>query len=151
MTRPSLTTTLGHGVLAGIVGTAGTTAFQKLVEMPLTGRGDSYAPAELAERVLPVRPSTARGRRALNYAAHFSLGTMWGAAYGVAARRGLRGQRALHAVVTVVYPADVATSTAVGVYAPSTWTAKDWLVDVRGKYVEAQTTALAFDRVLDPA
>ncbi len=35
------------------------TAFQKLIEMPVTGRGDSYAPADFAaERVLPVHPST---------------------------------------------------------------------------------------------
>ena len=151
MTTPSLTATLGRGALAGIAGTAVMTAFQKLVEMPLTGRADSYVPAQLAERVLGVRPSTARGRTALNYAAHFSLGTLWGTAYGVAARRGLRGQKAVNAVFAAVYPADVAMSTALGVYAPSTWTAKDWLVDALDKYVQAQATGLLFDRFADPA
>ena len=151
MASTGLTATLGRGVLAGVAGTVVMTAFQKLVEMPLTGRADSYAPAELAERVLPVRPTTAGGRTALNYAAHFSLGTLWGAAYGVAARRGLRGQKAVNAVFAAVYPADVATSTALGVYAPSTWTAKDWLIDVLGKYVQAQATGLIFDRRLGPS
>jgi hypothetical protein len=150
VTTSSLASLVGRGVLAGVAGTAVMTAVQKFVEMPLTGRSDSYVPAQLAERVLPVRPATHRGRTALNYAAHFSLGGMWGTAYGVAARRGLRGQRAVHAVFAVVYPADVALSTALGVYAPRTWSAKDWAIDVAGKYVQAQATGLVFDRLLDP-
>ena len=46
-------------MLAELVGTVGMTAFQKLVEMPLTGRVDSYAPAALAEKVLRIQPSGA--------------------------------------------------------------------------------------------
>jgi hypothetical protein len=42
--------------------------------MPLTGRGDSYVPAQLADRVLPVNPTSAKARKQLNYATHFSLG-----------------------------------------------------------------------------
>ncbi len=74
------------------------TAFQKLIEMPLTGRADSYAPADFAERVLPIHPRTAQGRRQLNYVTHFALGAMWGSAYGLAAQAGLRGQRAVAVV-----------------------------------------------------
>ena len=36
---------LGRGVLAGLAGTVVMTVFQRLVEMPLTSREDSYAPA----------------------------------------------------------------------------------------------------------
>lgn len=71
---------VGAGVLAGLAGTAVMTAFQKLVEMPLTGRDDSYAPTDFVERVLPIHPQTDQGRRRLNYATHFLLGTMWGSA-----------------------------------------------------------------------
>ena len=46
-------------------------------------------------------------------------------------------------------PADVAVSTALGVYAPTTWTLRDMAVDVVGKYVQAQGTGLVFDRFLD--
>jgi len=67
--------------------------------MPLTGRSDSYAPARFAERILPGGPSAGRARDALNYVVHFGLGIGWGVAYGVAAHRGLRGQRAVAAVV----------------------------------------------------
>jgi len=50
----SLGGSLGRGMAAGLIGAGAMTAFQKLVEMPVTGRGDSYAPADLAEKLLPL-------------------------------------------------------------------------------------------------
>jgi len=142
---------VGRGVLAGIGGTAVMTAFQELVEMPLSRRGDSYAPADFAETVTPVHARSAAGRRRLNWVTHVALGGMWGAAYGIAAARGLRGQKAVHAVFAVVYAGDVALNTALGLYRPLQWSAKDVVVDVVSKYVQAQGTGAVFDRVLDPA
>lgn len=140
--------TIGGGIAAGVAGTGVMTAFQKLVEMPLTGRGDSFVPAQLAERVLPVNPTSAEARTRLNYATHFGLGGMWGTAYGVAAAGGLRGQKAVHAVFFSVYPGDVLLSTALGVYHPGSWSRRDWVVDVVEKYIQAQATGAIFDRFL---
>ncbi|MGY1914718.1 hypothetical protein [Blastococcus sp. SYSU DS0973] len=139
-----------RGVVAGLAGTVVMTGFQRLVEMPLTGRGDSYAPAQLAEEVTPVRPRSPEGRRRLNRFTHVALGAVWGAAYGVAAARALRGQRAVNAVFAVVYAGDVALNTALGLYHPLRWSARDLVVDVVDKYVQAQATGAVFDRVLDP-
>lgn len=149
--RTGLVGSISRGVIAGVAGTGVMTAFQKLVEMPLTGRGDSYAPAQLAERVLPVKPTTAEARTQLNYATHFTLGGMWGTAYGVAAAKGLRGQKAINTVFLTVYPADVLLSTALGVYRPTSWSTHDWVIDVVEKYIQAQATGFIFDRFLDPA
>ncbi len=55
---------LGRSVVAGVAGTVVMTVFQKLAEMPLTGRPDSYAPAELVEKGLP-HPSSGRSPVAL--------------------------------------------------------------------------------------
>ena len=140
-----------RGVVAGVGGTVVMTAFQRLVEMPLTGREDSYAPAAFAEKVTGVRPRSPEGRRRLNTATHFALGAMWGTAYGIAASRGLRGQKAVNAVFAVVYTGDVLLNTALGLYRPGTWSAKDLAVDLVDKYVQAQGTGLVFDRLLDPA
>ena len=148
---PSTKAFLGRGVLAGLSGTVVMTAFQRLVEMPLTSRGDSYAPADFAEKVGPVSPRTARGRRRLNETTHLALGTLWGGAYGVAAHWGLRGQKAVHVVFGVVYTGDVLLNTALGLYRPKQWTAKDWTIDLLDKYVQAQATGATFDRLLDPA
>ena len=142
---------LGRGVVAGLAGTVVMTAFQKLVEMPITQREDSYAPANFAEKVLPVHPRTAAGRDRLNIITHFALGAMWGAAYGLAARKGLRGQKAVHSVFAVVYTGDVVLNTALGLYQPSQWSGQDLAIDVVDKYVQAQATGAVFDRLLDPA
>ncbi len=49
ITSPSaIAPAVARGVLAGLAGTAVMTAFEKFVEMPLTGRGESYAPANFA-------------------------------------------------------------------------------------------------------
>jgi hypothetical protein len=151
MTTPSLATAVARGALAGEVGTAGMTAFQLFVEMPLSKRSPSYAPADLVEAVLPIHPASARGRTRLNWVAHFALGGVWGAAHGLATRAGLRGQRAVHAVFAVLYPVDVLVGAALGVYHPTRWTAKDWVIDAGNKYVAVQATGHAHDRFLDPA
>ena len=149
--KPSTATVLGRGVLAGLAGTVVMTAFQRLVEMPVSQRKESYAPADFAEKLLPVHPTTAAGRQRLNYITHFALGGMWGTAYGAAAAKGLRGQRAVNTVFAVVYTGDVLLNTALGLYQPNRWTAKDWAIDILDKYVQAQATGAIFDRALDPS
>jgi hypothetical protein len=143
--------TVGRGVLTGVAGTAVRTAYQKFIEMPITGREDSYAPAMFAEKVLAVRPRSEQQRYRLNYVTHFGLGMMWGAAYGVAARAGLRGKKAVGAVFATVYTADVLLNTALGLYEPSKWSAQDLAVDVVDKFVQAAATGMIYDRCLDPA
>ncbi|MFE0824438.1 hypothetical protein [Streptomyces sp. NPDC058847] len=149
--RASLAANIGCGVLAGVAGTAVMTAFQKFVEMPITDRGDSYAPADFAERVLPVHPSSPEDRKGLNYVTHFSLGGMWGTAYGIAATAGLSGQKAVHTVFATVYTADTLVNVALGLYQPTKWSKQDWIIDLVETYVQAQATGAVFDRFLDPA
>ena len=149
--KPGLTANIGRGIAAGVAGTAAMTAFQKLVEMPITGRENSYAPADFAQRVLPVHPTSPEGRKRLNYVTHFSLGGMWGTAYGIAATAGLRGQKAVNAVFAVVYTGDVILNTALGLYHPTEWSGREWIIDILDKYVQAQATGAVFDRFLDPA
>ncbi len=68
---------LARSALAGIGGTVVRTAFQRLVEIPMTGRADSYAPAVLVETVFRVDPQDPTTRRRLNNATHYTLGLMW--------------------------------------------------------------------------
>lgn len=126
------------------------TLFQKLVEMPITGRADSYAPASFAAKVLPVHPSNEQERQRLNWVTHFALGTLWGSAYGVAAHAGLRGPRAVATVFAAVYTGDVVLNTALGLYQPSRWSRQDWTVDIVDKLVQAAATGVLYDRVLAP-
>jgi hypothetical protein len=149
--QPSTTAMIGRGILAGVGGTVMMSAFQELIEMPITGRGDSYAPANTAEKTLGIHPETQQGRKRLNWVTHFALGTLWGAAYGIAARAGLRGPKAIAATYATVYTGDVLANTARGLYEPSTWSAQDWAIDLTDKFVQAAATGVIFDRLLDPA
>ncbi len=146
--RPRLSRHQARGVLAGLAGTVVMTAFQKLVEMPVTGRADSCAPADFAAKVLPLQPDAARDQ--LNYVTHFALGTTWGTAYGVAAHAGLRGKRGVTVVFATVYTGDVPLNTALGLYQPSSWSRQDWTIDIVDKLVQAAATAAIYDRSLDP-
>jgi hypothetical protein len=148
--RPSLATNVGRGALAGVAGSVVMTAWQKLVEMPLSEREDSYGPAILAEKLLPVKPSSDAARKRLNYATHTALGAMWGAAYGVAAHLGLRGARGAAATFGAIYTQDLVMITALGLDKPWTWSRKDWTIDVLDKAVVIAATSAIFDRALDP-
>lgn len=142
---------VGRGVLAGITGTVVMADFQKLVETPVTGRQDSCIPVNFAERVTPVHANTGQGRTRLNRITHSTFGAMWGAAHGVAACAGLRGQRAVAAVFAIAPTGDGILGTAPGLYGPSAWSGKDLAVDVLDKFVHTEATGVIFDRFLAPA
>ncbi|CAA9524377.1 MAG: hypothetical protein AVDCRST_MAG85-3100 [uncultured Solirubrobacteraceae bacterium] len=136
-------------MIAGLAGVAVMTAWQKLVEMPITGRAESYEPANLLMRVLPIAPKRGAAKRRLNNAAHFGVGLGWGAAHAaIARRRGLRGQRAVATVFVTLWPGDVATTVALGLNAPPwRWTRRDLAIDVADKLVLAQATGAVYDRL----
>jgi hypothetical protein len=138
---------LGRGVVAGVAGTAVMSAFQKLVEMPITGREESFAPANFAAKILPIEPKNEQERQRLNWVTHFALGAMWGSAFGIAGRAGLHGQKAVAAVFAAVYTGDVLLNTALGLYEPSSWTKRDLVVDVIDKLIQAEATGVIFDRI----
>ncbi|MBW3556746.1 MAG: hypothetical protein KY454_07395 [Actinobacteria bacterium] len=140
---------IARGVVAGIGGTGVMTAFQTVMEMPLTGRGESFAPANFAAKVLPISPRNRHERRQLNWVTHFGLGAMWGTAFGIAGRAGLRGQKAVAAVFAAVYTGDVLLNTALGLYEPTKWSGRDVVIDVVDKLVQAEATGLMFDRMRD--
>jgi hypothetical protein len=141
---------VGRGVVAGVVGSGVMAAFQKLIEMPITGREASYQPAKLAQKLLPVHPESEEARTRLNYAAHFTLGAMWGAAYGVAASKGLRGARAVARVFPAIYTNDVVVSTSLGLTKPWKWSRQGLIVDLVDKFVQVAATSVIFDHFLDP-
>jgi hypothetical protein len=145
----ALAASIAKGVIAGIGGTGVMTAFQELIEMPLTGRGQSFAPADFAARLLPIQPKDDHERRQLNWVTHFGLGAMWGAAFGIAGHAGLRGQRAVATVFAGVYTGDVLLNTALGLYEPTKWSGRELVIDVVDKLVQAEATGLIFDRMRD--
>lgn len=136
---------ISRGVVAGLAGTVVMTAFQRLVEMPLSGRAESYQPAELVEKITGARPGQPNRRR-LNYAAHFGVGAAWGAAHGAAAHAGVRGAGTVAAVFGTLWPADVTSMALLGLGEPPwRWSARELAVDVADKLVLAAATGVAFE------
>jgi hypothetical protein len=147
-----LAVSLTRGAGAGLAGAVVMTAWQKLVEMPLTGRGDSFEPANLVIRVLPIGRKRGKAKRRLNYAAHMGVGAGWGAAHAAIARRGLRGQRAVATTFGVLWPGDVTTTWALGLNPPVwRWSRRDLAIDLADKLVLAQATGAVYDRLRRPA
>ena len=144
----SVPRTIANGTLAGVVGVVAMTAFQRLVEMPLTGREESYAPATLLEKVLPMAPKDGSARRRLNYAAHLGVGLTWGVGHALIARKAsLHGQRAVATVFAVSYAGDVLGNTALGLDKPWKWSLQDWTIDIGDKLLLAEVVGLTFDRL----
>lgn len=141
----ALGSTLARGMAAGVAGTVVMTAFQKLVEMPLSGRGDSYAPADLAEKLLPLSEKRGSERDLRNYVTHFALGAGWGAARAVVGRAGLSGRPAAAAVFGVMYPGDIALVAGLGLDRPSQWSVRDWAIDTADKLVLAVAASAAYE------
>jgi hypothetical protein len=142
---------VGLGMLAGVAGSVIMSVFQKLIEMPISGRGDSYQPAQLAQKLFPVDPpKDDKTRKQLNYTMHFMLGAMWGGAYGLAAYNGLRGSRAVSRVFPAIYTNDVVVGTVLGLGKPWEWSRREATIDVVDKFVQVAATSFIFDRFLDP-
>ena len=78
----------GKGLAAGLVGTAVMTAVQA-VEMKITGREASAAPARAVEKIFGIEPRDERAERRLAQLVHFAYGTAWGGVRGVIDRAGL--------------------------------------------------------------
>lgn len=68
---------LGIGLIAGFVGTAAITIAQ-MIEMKITGRTPSNAPAEAAGKVLGFQPKSNKDAIRLAQYVHWEYGTKWG-------------------------------------------------------------------------
>lgn len=147
---PSVLESVSRGMVAGVAGTVVMSVFQKCVEMPITKREDSYAPADFAEKILPVHPKTEQGRKQLNWVTHFALGKMWGSAYGLTAHAGLRGPKAIAVVFATVYTSDMLLNMTLGLYKPSTWSKQEWAIDLLDKFVQAAATSVLYDTIFGP-
>jgi hypothetical protein len=80
--------TLGNGALAGLAGTVVMTLAQKL-EMKVTQREPSTAPADALEKVTPIALRDETQRMRVANAVHFAYGTAWGEVRGVLSLLGL--------------------------------------------------------------
>jgi len=148
--RPALLAAAGTGALAGLVGVAVMTAFEKL-EQSITGRPSSYVPARTLLRLLGRHVGDDEKPLAWNHAMHWGTGVALGALRGVWAVTELRGARAHLAHTVVRLATDQTLENATGVGAPpATWPRQEELVDVVHKAIYAVTTGIVAEKLIAP-
>lgn len=81
---------IGKGLIAGLAGTAAITLSQ-IIEMKITGREASNAPAEAASKVLDVEAVNEKKEDKFTKEVHWAYGTTWGIGRGLMALCGIRG------------------------------------------------------------
>jgi hypothetical protein len=107
---------VGRGLVAGAAATAAMTV-ASTVEMKLRGRDASMAPAQLAAKLLGVRP---QAETRFGTIAHITAGVGLGAARGLLDLAGLRGPAAAGAFLAIAWSPDLVAVPAAGA-APPPW------------------------------
>jgi hypothetical protein len=107
---------LGRGLLAGAAATAAMTV-ASTAEMKLRGRPPSMAPAEVAAKLLGVRP---KDEQRFGTIAHLAAGISLGAARGLLDVAGLRGRAAAGVFFAISWSPDLVVVPAAGA-APPPW------------------------------
>jgi hypothetical protein len=143
----TLTSALGRGLFAGLIGTVVMTVVQ-LVEIKITGRQPSTAPADAAAKVLGVEPRGPAERSRFSNLVHFAYGTTWGALRGLLGITGLAPWLATLVYFAVVWGTGLVLLPALGVAPPVTkWGAKWVVLDAAYHVVYAVATGLTYEYI----
>lgn len=141
----SLAGSIGRGLFAGAFGTAVMTASSTL-EMKLSGREGSSAPATAAGKVLGVEPTDDDAKERFSNLVHFGYGTGWGAARGLIGYLGLRGPAAAAVHLGAVWGTELVMLPALDVSPPATeWGSKEVGIDWLHHAVYAVATSVAYE------
>ncbi|MEO6813652.1 MAG: hypothetical protein ABI172_06950 [Ginsengibacter sp.] len=81
---------IGKGLIAGLAGTAAITLSQT-IEMKITHRPSSFAPADAASKALGIEASTRENRKKFSNEVHWTYGTLWGMPRGILSLIGIKG------------------------------------------------------------
>jgi hypothetical protein len=142
-----ITSAVGRGLFAGLIGTAAMTVVQ-LVEMKLTGRAPSTAPADAAAKVLGLEPRGPAERTRFSNLVHVGYGTGWGAVRGLLGITGLAPWLATVLHFVLVWGTALALLPALGVAPPvRTWGPKSIVLDAAYHVVYAVVTGLTYQYI----
>ena len=140
---------LGKGLLAGLAGTAAITSSQ-MIEMKITGRKPSEAPAKAATKVLDVKAINIQHRPKFSQEVHWAYGTSWGVTRGLLALSGLKGWAATAIHFGAVMGTAMVMTPALKVAPPvKEWGVKGILTDAMHHAVYALAAGLFFDAIND--
>lgn len=139
-----------RGALSGLAGVAVMTAGEK-VEQALTKRPNSYVPARTLLTLLGKHPSDSQKPVVWNQVMHWGTGAALGSLRGIWAATGIRGPLAhtKHTAVRLAFDQTLENATGIGA-PPTSWPAKEQIVDVVHKALYSLTTGIITDRWIQP-
>jgi len=136
---------LWQGLVSGAAGAAVMTAGEKL-EQRLTGRPDSYVPAQVLARLGGLPERSGEKSRSLNLAMHYGQAALVGVVRSLMAQVGLRGPVASAKFAVLRLTNDQILENATGVGAPpQTWPRQELAIDLLHKSVYAFATGFVAD------
>jgi hypothetical protein len=138
---------IGKGIVAGLAGTAAITLSQ-MVEMKLTGRPKSEAPAEVANKALGVQPVNQEKKEELSTKIHWGYGAAWGAVRGILKEAGMPAWAATATHFAGVYGTALVMLPATKVAPPvKEWGGKAIAIDALHHGIYAAVTGLVYDAI----
>jgi hypothetical protein len=118
------------------------------VEMRLTGREASNVPAQVAEELTGVEPSTEAGEARLSQGVHWGHGIAMGALRGAIGLAGARGASATALHYAAFWSGDAALYNALGIAPPPwAWERSELVPDLLHKGVHAVVTGAVYERL----
>ena len=135
---------VGKGLVAGAIGTAAMTV-SSTVEMKLSGREASTAPADAAAKLLGVKPEGDAEKARFSNVVHWAYGTSWGAVRCLLAAAGLGGLSGGGAHFAAVWGNELVMLPALDVAPPlREWGASALAIDAFHHLVYVTATSAAF-------
>lgn len=139
---------IGRGLLAGLAGTAAITVSQ-LIEMQITRRKPSTAPAKAVEKTLHIGPVKGNTEKQFSQEVHWTYGTLWGAVRGLISFAGLKGWVATSVHFAAISSAAMLVVPKITDGEPATeWPAKDIAKELLHHTVYAVAAGMVYDLLI---
>jgi hypothetical protein len=139
-----LAASIGKGLVAGLAGTVAMTVSQ-MVEMKITKRKPSTAPADAVKKTLHIIPEPGNKKKFANEI-HYAYGTSWGIARGLLSLAGLSGFTATAAHFAALWGTAITIEPGLHLAPPVTkWKPKDIAIDIFHHAVYALVAGIVYE------
>ena len=137
---------IGKGLIAGLAGTIDMTISQT-IEMKITNRKPSTAPADAVTKALHIKPE-AGNKEACSSGVHYAYGTSWGVVRGLLSLAGLSGFATTSLHMAALWGTAITIEPKLGIAPPvDEWKPKDIGVDIFHHLVYVIVAGIVFDAI----
>lgn len=137
---------VGKGLIAGLAGTVAITISQ-MIEMKITNRKPSNAPADAVEKALHIE-ATPGNKEDFSNEVHWMYGTSWGVMRGLLSLAGITGFAATTLHLASIWGTAATIQPQLDIAPPlSEWDPKDIAIDIFHHAVYAIVAGLVYDAI----